>query len=282
MIRRTTAAVLLGTLSGCSTLVGSATSQLAADLSTAVLNQNDLATVREGLPTFLLLVDGLIEGDPESTPLLLTGARLYGAYATAFIEDDARARRLAERAREYGHRALCTQRAELCAAVRGPFDRFSRLLETTRRSDVPVLYGSAVAWAGWVQVHADDWGAIAEVPKIRALMARVVELDETHAGGGAHAYLGVLSTQLPPGLGGRPEVGREHFERALALSEERDLMVKVLYARWYARLVFNRPLHDRLLKEVLKAEPGAPGLTLSNTLARDQAELLLRDADDYF
>jgi hypothetical protein len=59
-------------------------------------------------------------------------------------------------------------------------------------------------------------------------------------------------------------------------------MAKVLYARSYARLVFDRPLHDRLLGEVLAADPQAPGLTLSNTLARDEARGLLDEADEYF
>jgi len=45
-------------------------------------------------------------------------------------------------------------------------------------------------------------------------------------------------------------------------------MVKVEYARRYARLVFDRPLHDRLLNEVLQAPASEPGLTLNNTLAQ--------------
>jgi hypothetical protein len=56
----------------------------------------------------------------------------------------------------------------------------------------------------------------------------------------------------------------------------------VLFARHYARLVFDRELHDRLLGEVLDAEPRVPGLTLSNVLAREQARELLAGAEDYF
>ena len=39
---------------------------------------------------------------------------------------------------------------------------------------------------------------------------------------------------------------------------------------------------DRLLQEVLAADPRAPGLTLGNTLAQEQARQLLDGADDYF
>jgi hypothetical protein len=114
------------------------------------------------------------------------------------------------------------------------------------------------------------------------MMTRVVELDETYSHGEAHLYLGVFATLLPPALGGKPEEGRAHFERAIELSQGRDLMAKVEYARRYARITYNRPLHDRLLQEVLDADPVAPGLTLSNMLARQQADELLKSADSYF
>ena len=113
-------------------------------------------------------------------------------------------------------------------------------------------------------------------------MERVVELDETYEYGSAHLYLGVMTTLLPPTLGGKPEEGRAHFERAIVLSQGRDLMAKVEYARRYARLVFDRALHDRLLNEVLQAPVTAPGLTLRNTLAQRAARDLLKSADKYF
>jgi len=59
-------------------------------------------------------------------------------------------------------------------------------------------------------------------------------------------------------------------------------MAKVYYAKNYARGVFDRELHDRLLNEVLAADPKAPGWTLSNQLARKEAEALLASADDFF
>ena len=113
-------------------------------------------------------------------------------------------------------------------------------------------------------------------------MQRVVELDEFYQDGAAHLYLGVLATFLPSALGGKPDVGRQHFERVLEISKNKNLMAKVIYAQHYARLVFNRELHDRLLTEVLKAEPDVPGYALGNTLAQQRARELLDNADEYF
>lgn len=267
---------------GCAALVGSAVGGLADGVSSAILNQDDLETVRDGAPAYLLLVDGLIERDPGNAELLLAGASLYGAYASAFVDEPERARRMAERSRSYGQGALCRCCRDLCAAVDRPYREFEPLLRSVRRRDVPALYGFATAWAGWVQVNSDDWGAVAEVPKIEAALERVVQLDETYQGGSAHLYLGVLATLLPESMGGQTEQGRRHFERGIELSRGRDLMAKVLYARHYARLVFDRELHDRLLREVLAADPVAPRLTLSNTLAQEEARRLLESADDYF
>ena len=94
--------------------------------------------------------------------------------------------------------------------------------------------------------------------------------------------MGVLSTQLPPEYGGKPEVGRQHFERANELSNGHNLMVNTLFAKYYARLVFDKELHDRLLNEVLASDIEAPGLTLSNALAQQDAQLLLEESNEFF
>jgi hypothetical protein len=269
-------------LTGCSSLFSSATSKLSGNLSNAILNQDDPETVEAGMPSYLLLVDSLIEGDPKNEDMLLTGSKLYGAYAAAFVKEPERARRLARKARDYSERALCVHDAKLCAVLERPYDEFAAAIGTLKAGDVPLLYASASAWAGWIQANSSDWNAIADLAKVKVAMARSVELDETYSHGEGHLYLGVFATLLPPALGGKPEEGRMHFERAIALSEGRDLMAKVEYARRYARITYNRELHDKLLQEVLDADAVAPGLTLSNVLAKRQARELLKSADSYF
>ena len=286
MISRSISLALLLALplgfSGCAWMVEGVTARLAQNLSAATLGHDDPQTVRDGAPAFLLLVDGLIEGSPDDTQTLLAGSRLYSAYVGAFVGDPDRAKRLADRAFEYGRRALCEREPSVCAAVDGPFDDFaSRLAEVSPRN-IDGLYVFSTAWAGWVQVHADDWNAIAQLPKVEAALRRVVEIDDGYDDGNAHLYLGVLNTQLPSGMGGRPELGRQHFERSIALSKGRNLLAKVLFAKQYARLTFDRNLHDRLLREVLESDPRSPGLTLSNVLAQEQASELLEESADYF
>ena len=276
------ALLALSTLVGCASFVTSATGRLANNLSGAILNQDDPETVQAGAPAYLLLVDSLIEDDPQNENLLLAGSKLYGAYASAFVKEPERAKRLMQKARGYSDRALCAHRERLCKLVERTYDDFAAIIGALKPDDVPVLYASGAAWAGWIQANSSDWNAIANLAKVKAMMARIVELDEKYEHGEAHLYLGVIATLLPPALGGKPEEGRIHFERAIELSSGRDLMAKVEYARRYARMTYDRPLHDRLLREVLDADAVAPNLTLSNMLAKRQARELLAGANSYF
>lgn len=272
----------IAALTGCASLVASTTGKLANNLSNAILNQDDPETVEAGMPAYLVMVDSLIEGDPQSESLLLAGSKLYGAYAAAFVKEPERAKRLARKARDYSDRALCVHDKKLCNLMEKPFEEFSAAISKLKADEVPMLYGSATSQAGWIQANSGDWNAIANLPKIKAMMTRVVELDEGYSHGEAHLYLGVFATLLPPALGGKPEEGRVHFERAIKLSSGSDLIAKVEYARRYARITYDRELHDKLLKEVLAADANVPGLTMSNVLAKRQARELLASADSYF
>lgn len=276
------AASLLFVLSGCAGIAQRATDRFAANLGQAVLNQDDPATVRDGLPAYLLLLDGLIEGDAENPALLRSAANLYGSYAGSFVQDVTRAATLSQRAFDYARRATCLDQVEFCAALDQPFDTFVVALELVPAQRVDALYALAAAWATWIQAHSDDYAAIADVPKVEALLQRVVALAPEHDRGLPWVYLGVLGSLRPEAVGGKPEQGRAAFERALEISRQQNLMAKTLYARHYARLVFDQPLHDRLLHEVIAADPHAPGLTLINTLAKQQALELLRTSTEYF
>jgi hypothetical protein len=274
--------VALLSLSGCASLISSATSNMADNISLAILNQDDPATVRDGAPSYLLMIDGLIAGDPESEDLLIAGSKLYGSYTSAFVDDPERAQRLANKSLDYARRALCLEVEEVCQASKEKLNLFNASLETTSSSDLKVMYVYAVAWAGWVQINSSDWNAVADLAKVTALFERCLELDETWDNGGAHLYLGVIKSLLPPALGGKPEVARAHFERAQSLSGGENLMVNVLMARHYARLVFDQELHDQLLHEVQEAKADYPGFTLINTLAKAEAEQLLAESPEYF
>ncbi len=269
-------------LSACASVVNRATHQFTDSLTAGILNEDDVVTVHDGLPAYLMLIDGIIESDPQNPSTLLAGAKLYGAYAGGFVGDPVRAQRMAERAYGYARRALCIREKKLCDALQTPFDEFRAALAQSNKGDVETIYGFAAAWAGRIQVNTGDWNAIADLPKLQALLARITAIDPAYDDGGAYTYLGVINSIRPASLGGKPEEGKANFDKALELSHGRNQMVRVLYAQFYARLVFDQQLHDKLLNEVLAADPVAPKLTLINTLAKVKAKALLESGKDYF
>jgi hypothetical protein len=265
-------------LAGCSSLIGG---KAADTLAAAILNQDDPALVESGVPAYLLLIDGLISQSPDNVALLSAGAQLFALYVSRFATPD-RAVTLTSKARRYGERAICLSHEPACQWAGADYARFATELEAVGAKDLDPLYSYAVSWLSHLDATSEDWTAVAELPWVEAALQQALALDESYENGALHGYLGILNSLRPPALGGKPDVAREHFERAIELTGGRDLSIKVEYARRYARLVFDQELHDRLLTEVLDAPVDAPRMTLFNVLAKQEAQTLLASSREYF
>jgi hypothetical protein len=269
---------LAAAASGCSSLIGG---KAADTLAAAILNQDDPALVESGVPAYLLLLDGLISQSPDNVALLSAGAQLFALYGSRFAPPE-RAVTLTAKARRYGERAICLAHEPACRWSGADHSRFVAELEGVGGKDIGPLYSYAVSWLSHLDATSEDWTAVAELPWVEAVLERALTLDETYENGALHGYVGILDSLRPPALGGKPDDAREHFERAIELSQGRDLSIKVEYARRYARLVFDQELHDRLLTEVLDAPVEAPLYTLFNVLAKQEAQTLLATSKEYF
>jgi hypothetical protein len=267
---------------GCASMMSNAASSFADNLSAAVLNQTDPETVRDGAPAYLLLLDSFLESRPEDPALLSAAANLYATYGFVFTDDPERAARLTERARSYSSKAICNSFRAACSWDGMLFEDYEATLDDLTKRHADVVFSHGLASLAYIRKHSSDYTAIAMLPYSQALLERYLEINDGSDDGAIHNYLGILNTLLPPSLGGEPEKGRAHFERAIELSRGRDLGAKVEFAEGYARLLYKRELHDALLDEVLAADPVEPGLTLLNVLAQRRAEELLASADDYF
>jgi hypothetical protein len=278
LIRRLICGALCAALaSGCS-IIGKRASDT---LSTIVLDQNDPELVTSGLPAYLLFVDGLITQHPQNENLLAAGAQLFAVYGSRFATPE-HAVVLTEKARRYGERAICIVHTPACSWSTKDYDTLVAELGKVEKKQLGALYSYAVGWLSNLQATSEDWGAVADLPRVQAVLERALALDETYEHGAIHGYLGIMGALRPPALGGKPEEARAHFERAIELSGGKDLSIKVEYARRYARLVFDQELHDRLLTEVLSSPTEAPKLTLFNVLAKKEAEGLLATSKEYF
>lgn len=261
-----------------------AISSLMEDLESATNKHPDAELVTQAAPTYLLLMDGLLEGNPKDAELLIEASQAYTSYG-ALIEFSAphRARLMYQRGKDYGLRALTQKRRGVAPLLALPYNQFNGITSVLRPEDVEFVFWAASGWGAWISVHTESMTAMADLPRVILLMEWVLDHDETILFGSPHLFLGIYYAALPPMLGGKPDRSRRHFERAAELCDGKSSMVYVQMARYYARQVYDRELYISLLQQALDVPMDAiPELTLQNAAAHDLARALLRETDDFF
>lgn len=275
--------VNLNFIIACAPIVSNITDNLARNLSDAVLNQEDPKIVRDGAPAYLLLLDSLVAGNPENPVILSSASDLYTSYSAIFVNDANRSKILSERALKYSKKALCISYEDSCNWDDYSFDDFNLSLDDLDMKYSDLLLTYSTSYLVYIRSHSNDWNAIARLPYIESALEYYVEKNpETENIDSVYTYLGILSTLLPPALGGDYEKGKRYFENAIEFSGDQNLSAKVEYALSYARPLYDRELHDKLLQEVISSNPVKKNYTLLNVIAKEQASSMLEDADEYF
>src|SRR3989304_3892474 len=105
------------------------TATLLEEVARASSKQSDLRILREGMPAYLMLIDGMIQALPDNEQLLMVGAQSYSSFASLFVEDQDKeyANLLYVRGKRYALRSL--ERIGLKDPLQKPFDDFSRGLK---------------------------------------------------------------------------------------------------------------------------------------------------------
>jgi hypothetical protein len=254
------------------------------DVASAAARQSDPLIIKEGTPAYLMLLDGLIEAYPQNGELLVAACQAYASYAGSFLEDEGgeRASLLYRRARQYGFRAL-SRNGDFSKAASGSLDDLSVALAQLTKKDVPALFWTANAWAGWISGNIGSVEAMADLPALEATVKRTLELDGSYYSGGPHLLMGVLLAAKPAAIGGDLPGAKRHFDRAFSMGGERMLGARVLYAQYYARGAKDRELFQSTLKEVLAAPvDDPPEMTFGNVMAKEKARRLLEKTEEYF
>jgi hypothetical protein len=260
-----------------------ATAALLEDIAKSANRQSDLKLIREGMPAYLMLIDGMVEAVPNNAQLLINATQAYASFASAFVqaEDTEYAGVLYAKARGYAFRAL-TQIGLKNPAER-EFDDFQQALATLGPNNVPYLFWAASSWGSWISLNQRSVSAMAELPRVELMMARVLALDEGFYYGGAHIFAGVLEASKPKMAGGDLEKSRHHFLRAIELGDGKFLMSRIYYAEYYARKAFDKALFIALLQQVLDTPADIePDLTLLNTVAHTKARKMLDNVEEFF
>jgi len=260
-----------------------ATAILLEGVAQASYKQSDLKMIREGMPAYLLLMDGMIEKWPDNEELLIAAAQGYSSFASTFLEEQDKeyAKVLLEKGRSYALRSL--EKRGLKGPLQRPFDDFKEGLRALGKKDVPYLFWSATCWANWISLNLDSMEAMAELPRVEEMMKRVIELDEGFYYGGPHLFMGIWFASRPKIAGGDLKKSQEHFLKAMDLGQGKFLMAYVYYANYYARKMEDKDLFTSTLQKVLETPvETSPDLVLLNTVAKKQAKELLSHVGEYF
>ena len=259
------------------------------------LSEEDPELVRSALPFLLKTIESIIDADPEHRDALEFANTGFLLYASAFLQHDAalaewedyelardlnnRALRMYLRARDFGIRAVELEHPGMSARlVREP----SAAVTVFEVDDVEALYYLGGSWMLGISLGLDQPSLVADLPTARALLDRAIELDEDYNRGSLHVAFITLES-VGEALGGSYVKAREHFERAVELSEGLDAGAYVAMALGVSVAEENRQEFVDLLETAVAIDiEEEPSNRLLNTLAQQRARLLLRHTDDLF
>ena len=248
--------------------------------------------VREAIPFGLKTYESLLAVDPDHQGLLLAAANGFVGYGYILGQEAdrleaidlagaralrARASKLFLRGRVYALRGLEVVHPGFNTAFAR--DR-AAALAMTRKSDAPLLYWAGAGWAAALGTNKHDPQLIADLPAAGALVARVLELDETYDAGSAHEFFVTYEGSRP---GGSTAEARRHYARALELSRGDRASVFLSLAEAVSVREQNPREFQDLVHLALAVNPDrVPELRLVNTLAIRRAEWLETRMPDLF
>jgi len=278
--------LLSGFVAGCISsqqIVAEKAPALFRDVALSAGRQSDVVLVRQGIPSYLMLIDGMLRSYPENRDLLLAGAQAYASYASVLEEDEQdRAAYLSDKAKQYALKALDLT-PPFKDALGKPLEDFQKRLGQAEKKHAPTLFWVGNIWAGWIAASSEGAAAMADLPWVEALMDRALQLDPGFYYGGSHLFKAILLSARPEQFGGNLKKAEEHFKKAMEYGQGKFLMTDVYYAEYYARQTLNRDLFFSTLKRALETSADIePDLTLSNTLAQRKAKKLLARVDEFF
>ena len=268
-----------------------------ASSGTTFASDDDPQLVRDAVPFSLKLIESLLAETPRHQGLLLAASRGFTQYAYAFIQEDAdemetrdfaassefriRAKRLYLRARDYAVRGLEVKYPEFGKAIRE--NPQSAVSKVTKASDVPLLYWAAASWGAAISVSKDDPNLIADQLVVEALIDRALRLDEKFEDGSIHGFLINYELARQGAAGNAAARSKQHFERAMELSEGKLASPLVSYAEAVCVTTQNRTEFESLLKRALAIDVNArPKSKIENLVMQRRARWLLARTEELF
>lgn len=295
-LRFVVSAVCWATLGGCGAIVKSAAVDAVSGAGQAYASDDDPELVKQAVPFGLKMIEAFLEKSPDDPKLLLAAASGFTQYAWAFTLPEAerleptdpdaaraavaRTRKLLVRARRYGLHGLEVMHPGFGERLGRDRDGAVAMLGA---ADVPLAYWTGSAWAAIISLSKQDMAVVGELPRMEAIMVRVLALDEAFDEGAVHEFYLVYDGGRSEAAGGSVERAKKHFARAMELNHGQKLGPLVSYAEVLSVQAQDHKEFDALLNRVLAFDiETVPRYRLVNTLAQERARRLKSRAADLF
>jgi predicted anti-sigma-YlaC factor YlaD len=256
---------------------------------------DDPELVREAVPFALKAEEYVLSQEPGHKALLGSLSQGFTQYATAFVWQDAveeekreaaatgkeRARRLLQRAKEYGMRGLEVAHSGFHKRL---FADPMEAAAMAEKEDVPLLFWTAASWSLEISLSGGDPHMLADLPRCESLMRRALELQEDYGQGAIHEYFVAFEGGRPEAMGGSLDKAMRHFDRSMELGGGRKISPLVTYAETVSVRTQNREEFLTLLSRALAfdARKKAPEFRLANLIAQRKARWLEGRVDELF
>ncbi|MFQ6115692.1 MAG: TRAP transporter TatT component family protein [bacterium] len=290
---------LIYPFSGCSInklAVNSLADALTSGSRSVYATDDDPDLVGEALPFGLKTIEALLQLTPKHKGLLLAASSGFVQYAHAYVfrpaialeysdlsaarRERARAKRFFLRARKYGLRALELSSPGISQAL---FLDPTTAVAGLKQEDVPALYWTGVAWGSAISISKDDMALVGDLPIVRALLERALELNESWEDGAIHEFFLVFEASRSEAEGGGIAKAEAHFARAMELNGGRSISPLVAMAETVCVRQQDRKRFRSLLLQALEFDADLyPNKRLSNLLAQRRAAELLANIDQLF
>ncbi len=272
--------------------VVNSTALIMDDIMGGFFEEGDLQFAAEAIPANLKLLEGLIRGSNfENDALLLKGCKLYAMYAMGFMEDSAldkktdkantrRASAFYGKAKDYGLMVL-KKNVDFKNALEGGAGDFEKVMPAFGADDVETLFWAAFAWGEYINLNRNVTAAIADLPKARILMERVIELNDKYFYGLPHLFM-IVYYSMPKMFGGDYDRAKKEYETMQEISGGRFILADFFMARYYAVQVQDKALFNKLLDKVEAAEDNIIPEKLFTQVAKKKAIILKQKENDLF
>jgi predicted anti-sigma-YlaC factor YlaD len=289
----------LAAVTGCGAIKGMALNTVADTLSSGggdtFTRDEDIELIRDATAFALKLNETLLESVPKNKGLLLATCSGFTQYAYAFIQTDAivlgqdkyeelkalnqRALNMYQRARGYCLRSLELRfKSASQALAKDP----AALLAKAKKSDVPLLYWTAASWGSAISLGVDRPDLVIDLPTVRLLASRALELDEAWSEGAIHEMMISLES-LPEAIGGSAERARKHFARAVEIQKGQSPGPFVALASGVSVSAQDEAEFKKLLNEALAIDPKKrPSVQLVTLITQRRARALLDQIGSLF